>query len=128
MTVNELRLVLTVDDFDAAVHRYRDVLGLPVAADFSGDDGRVLLLAAGRATIELTDARHAEFVDVLETGEAQGGRVRLAFEVDHCAGTAAALAAAGAESVAEPTRTPWDSLNARLHADGVQLTLFEELG
>ena len=37
--------------------------------------------------------------------------------------------AAGAEVIAAPTRTPWDSLNARLEPpDGVQLTLFQELG
>ena len=30
--------------------------------------------------------------------------------------------------IAEPTRTPWDSLNARLEAPaGLQLTLFTEL-
>jgi hypothetical protein len=39
------------------------------------------------------------------------------------------LAAAGAEVIAEPTRTPWNSLNARLRAPaGLQLTLFQELG
>jgi hypothetical protein len=31
--------------------------------------------------------------------------------------------------VAEPTRTPWNSLNSRLEAPGaLQLTLFTELG
>ncbi|WP_309117358.1 hypothetical protein [Saccharothrix sp.] len=31
--------------------------------------------------------------------------------------------------MAEPTRTPWNSLNARLEAPGgLQLTLFTELG
>lgn len=127
MTVTELRLVLTVADFDAAVRRYRDALGMPVVADFTGDDGRVLLLDAGRATIELADARHAEYVDVLETGQSQDGRVRLAFQVGDCAAATDALAAAGAERLAPPTRTPWESLNSRLTADGVQLTLFEEL-
>ena len=35
----------------------------------------------------------------------------------------------GPELIAPPTRTPWDSLNARVNApDGLQLTLFEELG
>jgi hypothetical protein len=37
--------------------------------------------------------------------------------------------AGGAEQIAPPTRTPWDSLNSRLHAPGgIQLTLFQELG
>jgi lactoylglutathione lyase len=39
------------------------------------------------------------------------------------------LQEAGAEVVAEPTRTPWNSLNARLEGPaGLQLTLFTELG
>jgi predicted enzyme related to lactoylglutathione lyase len=55
------------------------------------------------------------------------GHLRVALEVDDAAGAAARLRAAGAEVLAEPTRTPWNSLNARLTApDGVQLTLFEE--
>ena len=38
------------------------------------------------------------------------------------------VAAAGAEVIAEPTRTPWNSLNSRLEAPGdLQLTLFTEL-
>jgi lactoylglutathione lyase len=38
------------------------------------------------------------------------------------------LTAAGAGVLAAPTRTPWNSLNARLSAPaGLQLTLFEEL-
>ena len=42
--------------------------------------------------------------------------------------TTARLAEAGAEVLAEPTRTPWNSLNARLEAPaGVQLTIFSEL-
>ena len=38
------------------------------------------------------------------------------------------LVAAGATLVAEPTETPWRSLNSRLDAPaGLQITLFEEL-
>ena len=41
----------------------------------------------------------------------------------------ASSAAAGATVIAEPTVTPWNSLNARLEAPaGLQLTLFTELG
>jgi hypothetical protein len=39
-----------------------------------------------------------------------------------------ALEAAGATVLAEPTRTPWNSLNARLQGPaGLQLTFFTEL-
>ncbi|MFJ5780100.1 VOC family protein [Streptomyces sp. NPDC093094] len=127
--VRELRLVVTADDYEAAVHFYRDVLGLPERAAFSSPDGRVTVLEAGRATLELTDPGHAAFIDDVEVGRRVAGHVRVAFEVGDSAAVTAELAAAGAEVVARPTRTPWNSLNARLEAPaGLQLTLFEELG
>ncbi|MEP6842266.1 MAG: VOC family protein, partial [Pseudolysinimonas sp.] len=54
--------------------------------------------------------------------------VRVAFEVQDAAAKAAALVDAGAVPIAPPTRTPWNSLNARLEGpDGLQLTAFQEL-
>ncbi|MFE0474455.1 VOC family protein [Streptomyces sp. NPDC058947] len=127
--VRELRLVVTADDYDAALHFYRDVLGLPERGAFASEDGRVSILEAGRATLELTDPNHAAFIDEVEVGRRVAGHIRVAFQVDDSAATTARLAAAGAEVVAEPTRTPWNSLNSRLEAPGaLQLTLFTELG
>ncbi|QOV36969.1 VOC family protein [Streptomyces ferrugineus] len=127
--VHELRLVVTADDYDAALRFYRDVLGLPERAAFSSPDGRVTILEAGRATLELTDPNHAEFIDEVEVGRRVAGHVRVAFQVDDSTAATARLAAAGAEVLAAPTRTPWNSLNARLEAPGaLQLTLFTELG
>ncbi|MET8139598.1 VOC family protein [Sphaerisporangium sp. NPDC005288] len=129
MSVRELRLVVTAEDYEEALRFYRDVLGLPELADFSSPDGRVRLLDAGRATLEIIDSRQAEFIDRVEVGRRVAGPIRVAFEVADSAGTAAELAGAGAEVIAPPTRTPWNSLNARLRAPaGLQLTLFEELG
>jgi catechol 2,3-dioxygenase-like lactoylglutathione lyase family enzyme len=129
-TVRELRLVVTVDDYEEALAFYRDVLGLPERGAFSSPDGgRVTILEAGRATLELTDRRNAEYIDQVEVGRRVAGQVRVAFEVSDSASATATLAAAGAEVIAEPTRTPWNSLNSRLDAPGgLQLTLFEELG
>jgi lactoylglutathione lyase len=127
--VHELRLVVTAADYDEALRFYRDVLGLPERAAFSSPDGRLTILEAGRATLELTDPNHAEFIDEVEVGQRVAGHVRVAFQVDDSAATTAKLAAAGAEVIAEPTRTPWNSLNSRLEAPGaLQLTLFTELG
>ena len=54
-------------------------------------------------------------------------RIRVAFEVDDAVAATDGLVAAGAELVAPPTRTPWESLNARLEAPAdLQITLFEE--
>jgi lactoylglutathione lyase len=126
--VRELRLVVTAPDYDEALRFYRDVLGLPERAAYSSPGGRVTILEAGRATLELTDPSHAAFIDDVEVGHRVAGHIRIAFEVGDSAATTAKLAAAGAEVLAEPTRTPWNSLNSRLEAPGaLQLTLFEEL-
>jgi lactoylglutathione lyase len=125
--VSELRLVVTASDYDTALHFYRDVLGLPQVDDFSSPNGRVTLLDAGRATIEIADERQAEYIDEVEVGRRVAGPIRVAFEVRDVASVTAELTAAGASVLAEPTVTPWNSLNARLSAPaGLQLTLFEE--
>ena len=127
--VRELRLVVTADDYDAALRFYRDVLGLEERAAFVSEGGRVSILEAGRATLELTDPAHAAYIDQVEVGRRVAGHVRVAFEVADAQVTTDALKAAGATVVAPPTRTPWDSLNSRLEAPaGLQLTLFQELG
>ncbi|GAA3659347.1 VOC family protein [Lentzea roselyniae] len=127
--VRELRLVVTAADYDEALRFYRDVLGLEERAAFTSDGGRVTILEAGRATLEITDPPHAEFIDEVEVGRRVAGHIRVAFEVDDSAAATRELEAAGAEVIAEPTRTPWNSLNARLKAPaGLQLTLFQELG
>ncbi|MBV8257315.1 MAG: VOC family protein [Actinobacteria bacterium] len=123
----ELRVALTIPDFDTAVAFYRDALGLAQLADWSGEDGRVILLDAGRATLELFDERQAESVDRIEAGRRVSGHVRLAVEVDDIDGTARRLLAAGASAEAPPVVPPWGGRNARLRTpDGMQLTLFSE--
>jgi catechol 2,3-dioxygenase-like lactoylglutathione lyase family enzyme len=122
-----LRVVLTVPDFDEAVAFYRDALGLEQLADWSGDDGRVILLDVGHATLELFDERQAESVDRIEAGRRVSGQVRLALEVEDLDGAAQRLAAAGAAIEAPPVVPPWGGRNSRLRApDGMQLTLFNE--
>jgi lactoylglutathione lyase len=129
MPVRQMRLVVTADDYDQALHFYRDVLGLPALRAFTAEGGHVTILDAGHATLELTDPRHAAYIDRVEVGERVAGHIRVAFEVDDAAQTTRLLESAGARVIAEPIRTPWDSLNARLEAPaGLQLTLFTELG
>ena len=127
--IRQLRLVVTAEDYDEAVAFYRDVLGMGELAVWSSPDGgRVILLAAGRATLEITDPKSAVFIDQVEVGRRVAGHLRVALEVDDSHASTAAAVEAGAELVAEPTETPWRSLNARLEGPGgLQLTLFEEL-
>lgn len=122
--VTELRLALTVEDWAAAVTFYRDALGLPQLADFSSDAGRVVLLDAGRATLELFDADQAALVDGLEVGRRVAPAIRVALRVPDAEATTRRLAEAGADVVAEPTATPWGSRNARLDGPGLHLTVF----
>lgn len=130
MPVRELRLVVTAPDYDEALRFYRDVLGLPERGAFaSPDGGRVTILEAGRATLELTDPMNAAYIDEVEVGRRVAGHIRVAFEVDDSRAATAELEAGGATVIAKPTRTPWESLNARLEGPaGLQLTLFQELG
>jgi lactoylglutathione lyase len=129
MTVRQMRLVVTADDYDEALEFYRDTLGLRELGSFAAEGGRVTILDAGRATLELTDGPHAAYIDRVEVGERVAGHIRVAFEVDDSTDTTRRLEAAGARVIAEPVRTPWNSLNSRLAAPaGLQLTLFQELG
>jgi predicted enzyme related to lactoylglutathione lyase len=69
----------------------------------------------------------AEREQRVEVGRRVAGHIRVAFEVTDSAATARTLAAAGATVIAEATRTPWQSDNARLEGPaGLQLTLFSE--
>jgi lactoylglutathione lyase len=122
--VEELRLVLTVPDFDAALKLYRDALGLDVEAVWASEGGRVVLLSAGRATLELVDEAHAAEIDRIEVGRRVAGPVRVAFKVEDSDAVAEQLQAAGAELVAPAVTTPWNDRNVRLEAAGTQLTLF----
>ena len=125
--VTEMRLVVTAADYDEALRFYRDVLGLPERAAYSSPGGRVTILEAGRATLELADPPHAAYIDEVEVGRRVAGHIRVAFAVGDSAAATGELAAAGASVIAEPTRTPWASLNARLEAPAdLQLTLFTD--
>ena len=90
---------------------------------------RVMILGAGRATLELSNRAQIDYIDTVETGRTGvSPHYRVAFEVDDCAAMTDRLTAAGAELVAPPTRTPWESLNSRLQGPAeVQLTVFTEL-
>lgn len=126
--VHQLRVVVEAADYDEAVRFYRDVLGMPEAMAFAeGGDDRVVILEAGRATLEIANPTHKRVIDEVEAGGRPSPRIRLAFEVDDTRATTDAARQAGAELVAEPVLTPWLSLNSRLDAPAdLQITLFQE--
>ena len=125
--VTELRVSLTVQDFEGAVALFRDALGMPVAMEWSGENGNGVVLAGGRATLEIVDERHARHIDEVERASEPPGAVRLALEVADSKRVAAGLAPhAEAGPVAD---TPWGDRNVRVRTPhGVQLTLFTPSG
>jgi lactoylglutathione lyase len=123
--VRELRIALTVDDFDEAVRFYRDAFGLPVVEAWDDDGRSGAILDAGRATLELLSRAQTDLVDEIEGGVSPA--IRLALEVDDSAATADRLEAAGAIRLGGPVVTPWSHRNVRLEAPGAQLTLFTVL-
>ena len=125
--VREMRLVVTADDYDEAIAFFRDVLGLPERASYTSPGGRVVILEAGRATLEIADPAQADFIDRVEVGRRVAGHIRVAFEVADSEATSRTLAAGGATIVAPATPTPWGTLNARLDGPaGLHLTLFSD--
>jgi len=126
IAAREVRFVVVVDDYESAVHLYRDVFGLNLVMDLEGQGGRGVILEVPSATLEFVDADHERMVDMLETGEPFDKRVRIAVQVGDLGEAARAVSDAGAEPVASPVETPWGDRNQRLMTrDGLQLTLFE---
>ena len=127
--VRQLRLVVEASDFEAAVAFYRDALGLGEELYVESEgNARVMILDAGRATLEIVNPAQRRLIDELEVGREVSREIRVAFEVEAAEEATDRLVGAGAELVAPPTETPWRSLNARLEAPaGLQITLFEEL-
>ena len=126
--VFELRLAVTVADLDAALAFYRGALGMPEVEAYQDGDARVVVLAAGRATLELFNEEQAQLIDDVEVGRRVAPPVRVALQVADSAEMSARLVDAGAALIAEPVVTPWQHRNARLQGPGdLQLTLFTVL-
>ncbi|HKF89626.1 MAG TPA: queuosine precursor transporter [Propionibacteriaceae bacterium] len=127
--VRQLRLVVEADLYDDAVRFYRDGLGLGQEETHASDGGaKVMILDAGRATLEVANRAHVDYIDTVEVGRpGVSPQFRVAFEVPDTESVTDRLVAAGAELIAPPVHTPWDSVNARLRGPAdVQLTIFTE--
>lgn len=122
---DELRISLTVADFERLREFYRDVVGLTESQSWESN-GHGVVFDVGRATLELIDEEHAGFVDQVEVGrDAATGGIRLAIAVPDAARAAAELVDGGATLLGEARETPWGDVNARTQPpEGPQLTLF----
>jgi len=127
--VLQMRLVVEAPDYEEAVAFYRDVLGAAEELVVEGDSGeRVTILDVGRATLEISNPEQVAMIDQVEVGRRVAPRLRVAFEVADADAVTGELIDGGADLVADPVITPWQSLNARLEGPaGLQLTVFQEL-
>jgi predicted enzyme related to lactoylglutathione lyase len=122
----ELRFAFVFDDYDSALHLYRDAFGLEVAESSSSREVAAPSSRVPAATLELFDARYGGLVDDVEVGRPLGERVRIAVRVDDLEDAARTVAETGAEPMAPAVETPWGDRNQRFRAkDGMQLTLFQ---
>lgn len=129
MTVetHELRIALTVDDFQAAVAFYSAVLGQQLSRQWDQPAGKGGVFVVPKATLEVLDREMAAGVDDFEVGSHVSGPVRLALGVTNTNATVAAAVVAGAELVGPAQTAPWGDTVARVASpDGMQLTLFTE--
>jgi NAD(P)-dependent dehydrogenase (short-subunit alcohol dehydrogenase family) len=126
--VRELRVALTVDNFETARRLYQDGLQLPTLKAWDTPEGRGIVLDAGRGTIELLDHADSAYTDEVEAGRRISGPVRLALEVSDIVEAARGLEQSGAAVVHPPVETSWGSPSQRMQAsepEGMQLTLFQ---
>lgn len=125
MPISELRVALTVDDYDKAIAFYRDGLGMEIGPKWEGS-GRAQVLLGGKAMLEIFDRDYAKYVDEMEVGERLSGKIRFALEVPDIHAALDRAITHGGKVVHAPVETPWKDLNARVQApDGMQITLFQ---
>ena len=124
--VLELRVALTVGDYERSIKFYCDGLGIEPSALWNNGEGRALVLELGKATLELFDETQAEVIDQIEAEQRISGQVRFALQVLDVKAAMERLIAHGAILIHPPIITPWGDYNVRLQdPDGMQITLFQ---
>lgn len=123
--VQELRLVMTVSDYERTKTFFQQLFGTDAVHAWESPEGRIIILEAGRATLEIVDEAHAAMVDDVEVGRRVSDGLRLALRFQDSAEAATRAQQVGGVLTNPPVQTPWNSRNARvLSPDGLQLTLF----
>jgi catechol 2,3-dioxygenase-like lactoylglutathione lyase family enzyme len=120
----ELRFAFVFDDHEAALHLFRDVLGLEMLEEFHNQGGRGVILRVPSATLEVFNPEYGQYVDEIEVGRPVDSLVRIAVNVDDLAEAGRAVGARGhsvgrsESTVQDQRRPPADSLS---DIDGLRL-------
>lgn len=124
--VLEMRIALTVKDYEKSIKFYCDGLGIEPAAIWNNGNGKALMLNMGNATLEIFDENQAKLIDDMEAGKRVSGQIRFALQVPDLQLALNKLLSHGATLVHEPVMTPWGDYNVRLQdPDGMQITLYQ---
>jgi lactoylglutathione lyase len=124
--VLQLRIALTVADYERSIKFYCDGLGIEPAAIWNNGQGRALVLDMGNATLEIFDEAQARTIDQIEAEQRISGQIRFALQVPDVKTAMERLIAHGATLIHPPIITPWGDYNVRLQdPDGMQITLFQ---
>jgi methylmalonyl-CoA/ethylmalonyl-CoA epimerase len=122
----EMRIALTVKDYERSIKFYCEGLGIEPAAIWNNGDGKALMLNMGNATLEVFDENQAKLIDDMEAGKRISGQIRFALQVPDLESAMKRLLEHGAILVHEPVMTPWGDYNVRLQdPDGMQITLYQ---
>lgn len=126
-SVLELRIALTVSQFERSVRFYSEGLALEPADIWNNGQGQALILEMGKATLEIFDETQAQTIDQIEAERRVSGQIRFALQVPDLNAAMERLLAHGATLVHPPVTTPWGDFNVRLQdPDGMQITLFQK--
>lgn len=124
--VFEMRIALTVKDYEKSIKFYCDGLGVEPAAIWNNGDGKALMLNMGNATLEVFDENQAKLIDDMEAEKRVSGQVRFALQVPDLESALKRLLEHGAVQIHEPVMTPWGDYNVRVQdPDGMQITLYQ---
>lgn len=122
----ELRVALTVSDYERSIKFYCDGLGIEPAAIWNNGQGRALVLNMGNAALEIFDEVQAATIDQIEAEQRVSGQIRFALQVPDVKAAMERLLAHGATLIHPPIITPWGDNNVRLQdPEGMQITLFQ---
>ena len=125
--VKELRIILTVDNLDEVIKFYKEEMGLTISKEWNELTGNGIILDSGRATLELIDKQHAQFIDSIEVGKNIAGPVRLASNIGNdIKKIGEKLEISGAVKLSEVKEAPWSKVQRMKDPSGMQITLFEK--